>query len=86
MDEFRFKTRYAGSKRTQFLFEIAFYLVIAAFLLVIEAALFAPGQNIHMAGRSAGDHAILVGFLFCFYSLMREFHLVDWNVAVSVQI
>ena len=76
MDEFRFKTRYAGSKRTQFLFEIAFYLVIAAFLLVIEAALFAPDRTYTWP---AGALVItLFSLVFCFVFILLCASFILW--------
>ncbi len=68
MDEFRFKTRYAGSRRIQSLFQIAFYLVITAFFLLIEAALFGPDKTYTWP---AGVLVItLFGLLFCFVFIL----------------
>ncbi len=68
MNEFRFKTRYAGSKRMQSLFEIAFYLVVTAFFLVVESALFASDRTYTWP---AGALVItLFGLFFCFVFIL----------------
>jgi hypothetical protein len=63
MDQFRFKKRYALSKRTEFLLQASFYLVLVAGLRVIASIFMEPDRiYLHDAGAFT---LILLCLIFC---------------------